>query len=164
MAAGRDALADDGVAFACIGSDRSTGDALGPIVGDWLLTLGMPAQRVVGTLESPLHAMNVGARADELDRPLLIAIDAALGPPETVGSIDVRRSGLSPGASVGKRLDSIGHLSIVATVNSSAAGAEAVALQCTRLFVVSRLAETIATACSWATSMRAATPALGRVA
>jgi hypothetical protein len=38
------------VTFACIGSDRSTGDALGPLVGQRLERLGHPREGIIGTL------------------------------------------------------------------------------------------------------------------
>src|SRR5207302_1572737 len=71
------------VAVACLGTDRSTGDALGPLAGEGLLRLGADPALVIGTLENPLHALNLEARLGPLyarrPRPLIVAIDAALG-------------------------------------------------------------------------------------
>ena len=60
---------DRPIAFACIGTDRSTGDALGPLVGQRLLKLGFDRTPVIGTLEEPLHALNLEERLLPLTRP-----------------------------------------------------------------------------------------------
>lgn len=142
------------VVFACIGTDRSTGDALGPLVGQKLMRLGGDEHDVVGTLERPLHALNLSERIlprlAEAPRPLVVAVDAALGPLPAVGSVRLSRGGLRPGQGVGKDLPEVGDLSITATVNVRAGALDAQVLQSTRLYVVQGLAETIGTACWWA--------------
>jgi putative sporulation protein YyaC len=143
------------VAFACIGTDRSTGDALGPLVGQRLRRLGCGPDRVIGTLEHPLHALNLAerlaaARAAMGADTLVVAIDAALGPLSGVGTIAMRRGGLLPGQGVGKDLPSVGELSLTATVNVQAGALDSQVLQSTRLYLVQGLAETIGTACWWA--------------
>lgn len=142
------------VVFACIGTDRSTGDALGPLVGQKLRRLGGDAEDVIGTIEEPLHALNLAERVlprlAEDPFPLIVAVDAALGPLSSVGSLRLCRGGLRPGQGVGKDLPEIGELSVTATVNVRAGVLDAQVLQSTRLFVVQRLAETIGTACWWA--------------
>jgi len=142
------------VAFACIGTDRSTGDALGPLVGQRLRRLGVGADDVIGTLEEPLHALNLAHRLlprhDATPRPLIVAVDAALGPLSGVGAIAVRRGGLLPGQGVGKELPRVGELAVTGTVNVQAGALDAQVLQSTRLYVVQELAETIGTACWWA--------------
>jgi len=141
------------VVFACIGTDRSTGDALGPLVGQRLLRLGFPARSVVGTLEEPLHALNLRDRMlpvlERPDRPLVVAVDAALGPSTGVGTVHLRSGGLLPGQGVGKDLPQVGELAITATVNIQAGAMDVQILQSTRLFVVQELAEMIGVACWW---------------
>lgn len=145
---------DRPVVFACIGTDRSTGDALGPLVGQKLTRLGGDERSVIGTLEHPLHALNLAERVTprlaETPRPLIVAVDAALGPLAAIGSVRLSRGGLRPGQGVGKDLPEIGELSLTATVNVRAGALDAQVLQSTRLFVVQGLAETIGTACWWA--------------
>jgi putative sporulation protein YyaC len=142
------------VVFACIGTDRSTGDALGPLVGQKLLRLGCDRETILGTLEHPLHALNMGERLGALGertpRPLIVAIDAALGAAANVGLIALRPGGLRPGQGVGKDLPEVGEVALTATVNISAGALDAQVLQSTRLYVVQNLAETIGTACWWA--------------
>ena len=43
----------------CIGTDRSTGDALGPLIGTHLSRLNLPQLHVYGTLDEPVHATNL---------------------------------------------------------------------------------------------------------
>jgi putative sporulation protein YyaC len=141
------------VVFACIGTDRSTGDALGPLVGQKLGRLGMDSQKVLGTLEDPLHAMNMADRLAPIlgtqPRPLIVAVDAALGPIASVGSIAVREGGIRPGQGVGKDLPEIGEISVTGTVNVRALGLDAQVLQSTRLFLVQQMAEQIGVSCWW---------------
>lgn len=137
------------IIVACIGTDRSTGDALGPLVGESLLRLGAPPEMVLGTLREPVHALNLDRVVDRMskrDHPIVVAIDAALGPAEEIGNIRVRRGGLRPGAGVGKRLPEIGHIAVTAIVNVNGEGSEAQVLQSTRLYVVQELAGLIAAA------------------
>jgi putative sporulation protein YyaC len=155
------------VVFACIGTDRSTGDALGPLVGQKLERLGMSANKVIGTLEDPLHAMNMADRLAPIlsapTKPLIVAVDAALGPVASVGCIAVREGGLRPGQGVGKDLPEIGEVSITGTVNVRALGLDAQVLQSTRLFLVQQMADQIGVSCWWGlrnVRREAATPAL----
>jgi putative sporulation protein YyaC len=141
------------VVFACIGTDRSTGDALGPLVGQKLQRLGVDPMHVLGTLEDPLHALNMSDRLAPLlsgpGRPLVVAVDAALGPLASVGSIAVRQGGIRPGQGVGKSLPEIGEISVTGTVNVQARGLDAQVLQSTRLFLVQQMAEQIGISCWW---------------
>jgi putative sporulation protein YyaC len=140
------------VAVACVGTDRSTGDALGPLVGEGLLRLGVDPALVIGTLERPLHALNLETRLGPLSRlsphPLIVAVDAALGPAEAIGAIALRPGGLRPGQGLGRTLPRCGDLAITAVVAERGEERPLEALQSARLFVVAGLAETIALACA----------------
>ncbi len=135
------------VVFACVGTDRSTGDALGPLVGERLRSLGCPVEDVLGTLADPLHALNlerrVNALLDAAPEARVIAVDAALGREADVGTLNVRGGGIRPGLGVGKELDEVGHIAVTATVNVSGTDMDAQVLQSTRLFLVQRLAQSI---------------------
>ncbi len=131
----------------CIGTDRSTGDALGPLAGTKLTRL-QPARTVVyGTLDEPVHAMNLCQTIEMIERfysyPLIIAVDACLGKTESVGTIDLGVGSLRPGAGVHKTLPSVGELYVSGIVNVGGF-LEYFVLQNTRLSVVIRLAEVIA--------------------
>lgn len=54
------------VVFVCVGTDRSTGDCLGPLVGDMLQAKGIP--NVYGTIDQPVHAMNIAEVLDVVAR------------------------------------------------------------------------------------------------
>jgi putative sporulation protein YyaC len=128
------------VAFACIGTDRATGDCLGPLVGTNLKRLGYT---VLGTLEEPLHAQNL---VEELSRfrtvsntDFIVAIDASLGRIENIGTITLANMPLKPGSGVHKDLPPIGDISILGVVNLGGF-LELQILQCTRLYTVMKLA------------------------
>ncbi len=135
--------------FFCIGTDRSTGDALGPLTGTRLISMGIDEERVWGTLHAPVHAANLHmalekARAAFGD-PYVIAVDACLGRLENVGVVSVSRGPLRPGTGVSKALPSVGNVHVTGIVNVGGY-MEYLVLQNTRLCLVMRMAEVIATA------------------
>ncbi len=81
--------------FCCIGTDRSTGDALGPLVGNHLTQDYAFPFTVLGTLEKPVHALNLLETQAELETrtpyPFIVAVDACLGEEDSIGSIIVPR-------------------------------------------------------------------------
>lgn len=131
----------------CIGTDRSTGDSLGPLVGNKLKLLVRNRIHVYGSLECPVHAKNLCEIIDEINytftNPYIIAIDACLGSLQNVGKIIVEEKPLSPGAALNKNLPKVGNLSITGVVNISGAF-EFMVLQNTRLYTVMMLADAIA--------------------
>ncbi|MGF7048342.1 putative sporulation protein YyaC [Paenibacillus sp. DS2015] len=129
------------ITFLCIGTDRSTGDALGPLVGNQLVEYGVP--NVVGTLPFPCDADNLKARFEEIPSDhIIIAIDACLGQVTTVGSYLVSQQPLIPAESVGLSLPPVGHYSVAAVVNIN--GPKPYwTLQMTSLYLVMKMAEQI---------------------
>lgn len=132
--------------FLCIGTDRATGDCLGPLVGSRLKSLS-PSTFVYGTLETPVHATNLQETLDEIfaiyTQPFIIAVDACLGNANRIGYINVRRGSLKPGTALNKTLPSVGDFHISAVVNVGGFF-EHMVLQNTRLFIVSKMADIIA--------------------
>lgn len=130
----------------CIGTDRSTGDALGPPTGSKLKQLSPPGIRVYGTLDEPVHAVNLVETILDIKKtlpaPFIIAVDACLGRMESVGCIDLGSGPLYPGAGVSKELPLVGEIFINGIVNVSGF-LEYFVLQNTRLSLVFRLAEII---------------------
>ena len=47
------------VVFLCIGSDRITGDSLGPLIGHKLSKEHLSRCSIYGTLDQPVHALNL---------------------------------------------------------------------------------------------------------
>lgn len=134
------------IIFLCIGTDRSTGDSLGPLVGEKLKFLSKNNIFIYGSLENPIHAKNITTVLKELNEnfknPYIIAIDACLGSIDNVGKILIQKKPLFPGMAVNKNLPPIGDISILGIVNISG-NLEYMVLQNTRLFTVMTLANTI---------------------
>lgn len=132
----------------CIGTDRSTGDSLGPWVGKLLKDKGYPG-KVFGTIHNPVHAMNLQSLLEENDYfedDLVIAIDASLGDAANIGRIYLRDGSLTPGTGVSKKgLPEVGDFHMVGVVNA-AGFMEYLVLQNTRLSLVVDMAEVTADA------------------
>src|SRR5690242_19028206 len=54
------------IIFLCIGTDRSTGDCLGPLVGEKLKFMIRENIFVYGNLEQPIHAKNLCETLDDI--------------------------------------------------------------------------------------------------
>lgn len=128
----------------CIGSDRSTGDAFGPLVGTFLVERGFEEGTVVwGTVRHPVHASNLARTKAVLPRRPCLAVDAALGRQTSVGLLTVAAGPLTPGAGVDKKLAPLGDLHITGIVNLSGF-MEYFVLQTTRLGLVMAMAKVAA--------------------
>ena len=131
----------------CIGTDRATGDCLGPLVGEQLSNFNSRF-KIMGTLSAPVHALNIKQVIKEIkteiDNPFVIAVDASLGHLDHVGYITVSNSPIFPGKGVNKKLPAIGDISITGIVNIS--GQNPGLLQSTRLYTVMQLANCISDA------------------
>ncbi|GIW48559.1 MAG: spore protease YyaC [Caloramator sp.] len=133
----------------CIGTDRSTGDCLGPLVGYKLNKLSLNKKvDIYGTLNNPVHAKNLDEHISLIynttKNPFILAIDASLGKSENIGNINLIKGPVYPGAGVNKKLQPVGDISITGIVNSSGF-MEYIVLQNTRLSVVMKMAEIITT-------------------
>lgn len=130
--------------FLCIGTDRSTGDSLGPLVGTMLEEAGYP--HVIGTLANPLDASNMTERLAEIPQGLkVMAIDACLGQPASVMCFQVSNQPMEPGKSLGKQLPAVGDYSIAGIVNIDG-GQKYSTLQSTSLYRVMTMAKEVAAA------------------
>lgn len=132
------------IVFLCVGTDRSSGDALGPLVGSRLMELGF--KYVIGTMPNPCDAANLERLI--LDIPpdsIIIAIDACLGASASVGSFLVSEQPLYPARSVGTKLPAVGNYSVAAVVNVNSPKPYWT-LQMTSLHLVMQMAEQIALA------------------
>ena len=114
------------IVILCIGSDRSTGDSLGPIIGHQFRNFISPGIYLLGDLNQPVHAANLNycikSMQKTFDNPFIIAIDASLG--------------------VKKKLPEVGDLHITGIVNSSH-DMESSTLQTTRLSIIFQIADAI---------------------
>lgn len=134
------------IIFICIGTDRCTGDSLGPLVGYKLHNVKRKNFYIYGTLENPIHSKNIGIILDRIkenfDNPFIIAIDACLGSYHNIGKIFIDYKSIKPGLAVNKDLPAVGDMSITGIVNISGKF-EFIVLQNTRLATVMALADTI---------------------
>ncbi|TVX99955.1 spore protease YyaC [Cohnella terricola] len=135
------------VVIVCVGTDRSTGDSLGPLVGTALSRESNPLFDLYGTLEEPVHAMNLGDTLLKIMRssrqPFVIAIDACLGQVSSVGCIQLGSGPVRPGAGVNKELPPVGDIHMTGIVNVGGF-MEYFVLQNTRLNLVVKMSEIIA--------------------
>ena len=118
------------IIFLCIGTDRATGDSLGPLIGYKLKNLSQKNIYIYGSLEYPVHSVNLVDVLNKIDssfkNPFIIGIDASLGNVQQIGKIFIEDLPLHPGLA----LDISGNLDFMM-------------LQNTRLFVVMSLADCI---------------------
>ncbi|HOB12090.1 MAG TPA: spore protease YyaC [Syntrophomonadaceae bacterium] len=134
------------IVFVCIGTDRATGDCLGPLVGTRLRSFNSSIN-VYGTLEEPTHATNLVQVLEKVHgsyrHPLIVAVDACLGSSDRVGFINIKKGSLKPGTALKKTLPEIGDFYISGVVNVGGF-LEHMVLQNTRLYLVYQMADTIA--------------------
>jgi len=134
------------IIFVCIGSDRSTGDSLGPLVGYKLKSFSRNNIYIYGTLENPIHAKNLVTMLSEINskftNPYIVAIDSCLGSLNNIGKVFIQKKPLMPGLALNKQLPSVGEMSITGIVNISG-NFEFLVLQNTRLNTVMNLADSI---------------------
>lgn len=134
------------IVFVCVGTDRATGDCLGPLVGTRLKSFSRSIN-IYGTLQEPAHATNMMQVLDTLRQnyhhPLIIAVDACLGSYERVGFINVKKGSLKPGTALNKTLPEIGDFYVSGVVNVGGF-LEHMVLQNTRLYLVYQMADVIA--------------------
>ena len=131
----------------CIGTDRSTGDALGPLTGTFLTEQKPDNLSVYGTVHEPVHATNLQDYLDYIygkyKEPFIIAIDACLGKISSVGQLTFHRGPVRPGAALHKELPTVGDIHLTGIVNISGF-MEYTVLQNTRLSVVIDMARKLA--------------------
>lgn len=135
-----------GVLFLCIGTDRSTGDSLGPLIGYKLKEQQVRRIQIMGTLERPVHAMNL-EQAIELVKTcysdhVVVAVDASVGRQDHVGCVTIGKGALRPGLGVCKKLQAVGDIFITGIVGGYG-NRDPLMLQSIRLSIVMRLADYI---------------------
>lgn len=134
------------IVFVCIGTDRCTGDSLGPLVGYKLKNISQNNIHIYGSLENPVHSKNITNIINKINSnfndPYIVAIDSCLGKINNIGKVFIDKKPLYPGLAVNKNLPPIGDLSITGIVNIGGSF-EFIVLQNTRLYTVMSLADCI---------------------
>ncbi len=132
------------IVILCIGTDRSTGDCFGPLIGYKLAGTSYEGVSIYGTLDNPVHAKNLNETVSTIysthKNPLIIAIDACLGSMDHIGCITLGRGSIKPGSGVNKCLPEVGDIFITGIVNISGF-MEFIVLQNTRLNLVMKMAD-----------------------
>ncbi|TKH04387.1 spore protease YyaC [Peribacillus simplex] len=132
------------IIFLCIGSDRSTGDSFGPLVGTMLRENQVP-YHVFGTLADPVHALNLKSVLKEIKKqfknPFIFGIDACLGGYHQTGSIILAKGPFRPGEAMNKSLPILGDYHLKAVVNYLDPLLPQQSLNDTRLHTVMNLAK-----------------------
>lgn len=130
----------------CIGTDRATGDCLGPIIGYKLSASFTDTFIIYGTLSEPIHAKNLEETIQHINKmhptAFIIAIDACLGKTSHIGMVNLGEGSLSPGSGVNKNLPPVGDIFITGIVNFSGF-MDMMVLQNTRLNTVMEIADFI---------------------
>lgn len=130
----------------CIGSDRITGDSLGPLIGQQLSRYRWKNIHIYGTLDAPVHALNLESTLSGIKKrhpsALILAVDASLGSQKHIGYIPAGIGPIHPGSGVHKNLPAVGDLYITGILNASGSF-EHFLLQTTRLSFVVQMADTI---------------------
>ncbi|MDZ5782522.1 spore protease YyaC [Marinococcus luteus] len=143
----RERVTDEDIVLVCIGTDRSTGDSLGPLTGSKLLEKQLENFYIYGTLQYPVHAVNLEETlsiiAAEHPHAFIIAVDACLGYLQNVGKVTLNEGGVTPGAAMKKQLPMVGDMHINGIVNVSGM-MEYFVLQNTRLYTIDTMASLIA--------------------
>lgn len=136
---------DRPIVFLCIGTDKSTGDSLGPLVGTFLKQRDI--YHVYGDLEKPAHWQSYRKMLTSIeiryDDPFIIVIDACLSNRDRIGTIAMQEHGIRPGNGVGKQSNVIGDISIIGIVNEDGE-LGTLLLKSTSLAFVYNMAEIIA--------------------
>jgi putative sporulation protein YyaC len=126
-----------------IGTDRSSGDSLGPLTGTLLKEKRPMNLHIYGTLENPVHSKNLESTLLSIqttyDNPFIIGVDACLGRTSSVGTIVIGEGPIKPGAALNKNLPETGHIHIAGIVNTGGM-MEFLVLQSTRLHLVLQMA------------------------
>ena len=128
----------------CLGSDRSTGDSLGPLTGTRLAALAPSNIYILGTLDDPVDAHNlettVSIVKDRYSNPFIIALDATLGRPQSVGFVTLSLGPLHPGQALKKHMPPVGDVHLTGVVNTNRLW-QSFVLQSTRLNLVWQLSD-----------------------
>ncbi|WP_165842349.1 spore protease YyaC [Paenibacillus xerothermodurans] len=112
------------IVFVCIGTNRYSGDSLGPLVGSRLTERLDGHQRIhiYGTLERPAHALNMQKVLAHIalkhSQAYVVAVDACLGQFYKIGTLQLVEGPLEPGVSLNKKLPPIGHIHLKGIINN----------------------------------------------
>lgn len=133
--------------FLCIGSEKISGDSIGPIVGSLLKTKYNLPYPVLGTEEKPVNGINLPHYMENIRNCFpehkIIAIDSAVGDKKDLWTIKIKKGGVVAGGAVNSNNPRIGDIGILAVVGEKSKDVLSTLLQ-SPLEKVEELAEYIA--------------------
>lgn len=98
-----------------VGTDRCNGDTFGPMTGSLLEERGFNVS-FYGTLEKPIHALNIETKLESIfskhNNPFIIAADSSVAERFDVGDLVIENTPLKPGAAANKDLPKVGDVTI----------------------------------------------------
>ena len=104
----------------CIGSERVSGDRIGPLVGDLLRYRYNVPCFVYGTTSAPINGINLTEYREKAreKHPYadFISIDAAVGNKEDLGKIKYKQGGVKAGGALGEGQEPFGDVGIMGVV------------------------------------------------
>jgi len=131
----------------CVGTDKVSGDSLGPMVGNYLRHRYAVPCPVYGVEGRTVNGVNLERYKAFLDAHYagvpVIAVDAALGEEDEVGKIRYRVGGVQAGGALGRRNATVGHLAVLGVVGVKGEDALGTLLE-VPFDLVERLADRIA--------------------
>ncbi len=121
------------------------GDSLGPLIGSKLAAEVSGDVTVIGTLEHPVHAVNLDRTIEEMEEhypdAIIVAVDAAVGRWDHVGLVTPEKGPLRPGLGARKNLPPLA--TFPSPGSSAGRSGDPLFLQSIRLSQVMRLADCI---------------------
>lgn len=128
------------IVVVCIGSDRVLGDTVGPLTGTYI-SRSTPELQIYGQLGSTVAATNIKSIIKLIPKDVItIAIDASIG--VEIDNIIIQPGSCDPGAATGKKLPSVGDITITAVICNPPKGMEHMTLMCqplTKIFAISEI-------------------------
>ena len=142
-------LTGNRLVFLCVGTDKITGDCLGPLCGQLLTKKYNIPAFVYGNLNFPVHAKNLDEVISFIKKNhpdfKIVAIDSSLGPQSNIGLIHFGKGQIKTGAAMRDEFVEVGDYFVTAVVNSGSQ-IDNSNLFSTRLKVVDEIANCIASA------------------
>lgn len=109
------------IIIVCIGSDKIVGDSYGPLVGSNLVDRELPPNvGVYGVIGNTINATNIHKFLckynSEINRKLVIAVDATVSSCDNFKSITISNEPIYPGKAIGKVLPKVGDISLMGII------------------------------------------------
>ena len=108
--------------FLCIGSEKISGDCIGPIVGTLLKEKYRIPYPVLGTEDNSVNGANIRAYRDNIKKYFpdykIIAVDSAVGDDKDLWTLKIREGGVRAGGALNPSVEYYGEVGILAVVGS----------------------------------------------